>query len=404
MVKEKQLSLFSKTQKIQFPFQYGGKTAFIMKYFLIAGEASGDLHASTLMAQIKNTDKEAEFMFLGGDLMLSQGGKILQHYREMAYMGVTEVLANISKIKKNFEICKTNMLKFSPDAVIFVDYPGFNLKMAKFAKEHGFKTFYYISPKIWAWKKRRAYTIKKYVDKMFAIFPFEKEFYKQFDYDVEYVGNPLIDAMRAKEKDILPYEDFVEKYSLDSRPKIALVPGSRKNEIQKLLPEMLKIVPRFGNYQFLVCGAPGIEKGFYSSFLNGFSGVNIIYGDTYNVVKHSIAAVVTSGTATLETAILGTPQVVVYKLNTISYWAAKAFVKIKYFSLVNIILGREAVKELLQSKLSDDISSELERIISDDDYRKKMTDSYKEIIAVSGDGTASKKTAQIIYQDIQKKN
>ncbi len=220
-----------------------------MKYFIIAGEASGDLHAANLMKQLKKVDSKADFMFFGGDLMQKEGGKMLVHYRDTAYMGVTEVLANWKKIKKNFEICYKNLLEYSPDAVVFVDYPGFNLKVAKFAKTHGFKTFYYISPKIWAWKKRRAYTIKKYIDKMFAIFPFEQDFYKQFGYQVEYVGNPLVDAMKGYE--LLEKEAFIKKYNLSDKPKIAFVPGSRKNEIQKLLPEMMKIIPDLaGNMNF----------------------------------------------------------------------------------------------------------------------------------------------------------
>lgn len=374
-----------------------------MKYFILAGEASGDLHASNLMKELKKVDQEADFMFFGGDLMLSEGGKMLVHYRDTAYMGVTEVLSNLKKIKKNFSICYDNLLKFCPDAVILVDYPGFNLKVAKFAKEHGFKTFYYISPKIWAWKKRRAYTIKKYIDKMFAIFPFEQKFYQQFNYQVEYVGNPLVDEMKKKEKEFLDYQTFVQKYNLNSKPKIALVPGSRKNEIQKLLPEMLKTLPEFINdYEFVVCGAPGIDETYYQEFIKDYP-VKIVFSDTYNVVKNSVAAVVTSGTATLETAFLRTPQVVVYKMNTISYLAAKALVKIKYFSLVNIIGGREIVKELLQTKLAKSISDELKNILNKQEYRQKMLQGYDEIIAISGDGTASKRTAEIIYNEINKK-
>jgi lipid-A-disaccharide synthase len=370
-----------------------------MKYFIIAGEASGDLHASNLMKELKNVDAKADFMFFGGDLMCAEGGRMLVHYRDTAYMGVTEVLANLGKIKKNFKTCYDSLLEYSPDAVILVDYPGFNLKVAKFAKSHCFRTYYYISPKIWAWKKRRAYTIKKYIDKMFAIFPFEREFYRQFDYEVEYVGNPLVDQMKVKEKDIIDFQSFVTKYSLSQKPKIALVPGSRRNEIQKLLPEMMKVVPAFEDkYEFLVCGAPGIERNFYDGYLKG--GVKIIFNDTYNVIKNSLAAVVASGTATLETAFLETPQVVVYKLNTISYLAAEAFVRIKYFSLVNIISGKEVVKELLQTKLAEDIKKELLRLLDDKDYREKMLKEYREIKNVSGDGTASHRTAEIIFQDI----
>lgn len=370
-----------------------------MKYFLIAGEASGDLHASNLMRQLKEQDTNADFIFLGGDLMQAQGGKMLVHYREMAYMGVVEVIANMGKIRRNFKICKDEMLEYKPDAVILVDYPGFNLRMAKFAKQHGFKTFYYISPKIWAWKKRRAYTIKKYVDKMFAIFPFEIEFYQHFDYNVEYVGNPLMDALKNFEPQLLDANAFRDKYSLPDKPIIALVPGSRRNEIDKLLPEMLAIIPQFDGYQFVVCGAPGIDEKYYDKYIDG-SDVRVIFNDTYNIVKNAVVAAVTSGTATLETACLGTPQVVCYKMNTLTYWAAETFVKIKYFSLVNIIAGREVVKELLQSHLSNDIAAELHRILSDDDYRNKMLSSYNEIKSTLGNGLASANTARVIVESM----
>ena len=371
-----------------------------MKYFLIAGEASGDLHASNLMRQLKVYDPDAQFMFLGGDLMQAQGGKMLVHYREMAYMGVWEVIANAGKVKRNFKICKDAMLDYKPDAVILVDYPGFNLRMARFAKEHGLRTYYYISPKIWAWKKRRAYTIKKYVDKMFAIFPFEIDFYKQFDYHVEYVGNPLVDAMKETESQMLDAKAFREKYSLPEQPIIALVPGSRRNEIDKLLPEMLAIVPDFPDYQFLICGAPGIATDFYDKYVAG-SGVRVIFNDTYNIVRNSAAAAVTSGTATLETAFLGTPQVVCYKMSGLTYALAEMFVKIKYFSLVNIIAGREVVKELLQSHLSKDISAEIRHILDDADYRTSMLKSYDDIRATLGDGLASANTAKMIVDEVK---
>lgn len=371
-----------------------------MKYFLIAGEASGDLHAGNLMRQIKIADPEADFMFLGGDLMQAQGGKMLVHYREMAYMGVVEVLANIGKVRRNFAICKEQMLSYRPDAVILVDYPGFNLKMARFAKEHGFRTYYYISPKIWAWKKGRAHTIRKYVDKMFAIFPFEIDFYKQFDYRVEYVGNPLTDAMKEFEPNLMDETQFRLKHNLDARPIIALVPGSRKSEISNLLPEMLAVMPDFPAYQFVVCGAPGIDPSFYDRLLKG-KEAHIVFGDTYNVIHNAEAAAVTSGTATLETAFLRTPQVVCYKMAALTYWLAEIFVKIKWFSLVNIVAGCEVVKELLQSHLSADISKELRHILDDEAYRNKMLESYNDIRNTLGDGLAAENAAKVIVQDLE---
>ena len=396
---------------LQLPFHISltPKEFLSMKYFLIAGEASGDLHAGNLMRQIRRQDPDADFMFLGGDLMQSQGGRMLVHYREMAYMGVVEVLANLGKVRRNLAVCKEQMLSYRPDAVILVDYPGFNMKMARFAKEHGMRTFYYISPKIWAWKKRRAYSIKKYVDKMFAIFPFEIDFYRQFDYKVEYVGNPLTDAMKEFEPSLLPREEFLQKHNIPDSRLIALVPGSRTGEIQKLLPEMLAVVPDFPGYHFVVCGAPGIDPGFYDQFLaadgNITAGgrVSIVFGDTYNVIRNSDAAAVTSGTATLETAFLRTPQVVCYKMAGLTYWLANLLVRIKWFSLVNIIAGREVVRELLQSHLSADISAELRHILGDGAYRDAMLKSYDEIRQSLGGGLASENTAKVIVGELMTK-
>ncbi len=373
-----------------------------MRYFLVAGEASGDLHASNLMAQIKEHDSDADFMFFGGDLMQAQGGVMLKHYREMAYMGLFEVIANIGKVKANFKLCKQKLLEYNPDAFILVDYPGFNLRMAEFAHEHHIKTFYYISPKIWAWKKKRAYKVKKFIDKMFVIFPFEVEFYKQFDYKVEYVGNPLIDAMRLKEKDIMPKEQFFEKYNI-KKPVIALVPGSRKSEIKYILPEMLKVMPHFEQYKFIICGAPSIPKDYYKEII-GSNNVELIFDQTYTIVKHAVAAVVASGTATLETAFLNTPQVVCYKFMPLSYTVASPFIKVKYFSLVNIILNKPAVKEILQYKLDTQIIEELRSILFNDLYAERMLNDYRQIHSILGNGSASQATAKRIVEILKNNN
>lgn len=372
-----------------------------MKYFLIAGEASGDLHASNLMAQIKQFDKDAEFRFFGGDLMQAVGGTLLKHYREMAYMGIFEVVANMDKVKANLKLCKEEIIKYKPDAFIAIDYPAFNLRMAKVAKKHGIKTFYYISPKVWAWKKKRAFTIKKLIDKMFVIFPFETEFYKQYDYPVEYVGNPLVDAMKMREKDILPVDEYISRFNLDSeKPIIALVPGSRKSEIKQLLPEMLKMTDHFREYQFVIAGAPGIDPAYYNNFVDT-DKIKIVFGQTYTVIKHARAAIVASGTATLETAFLNTPQVVVYKFMKLSYLVGKPFVRIRFFSLVNIILNIEVVKELLQTNLENKIKDELQNILYDEPYRDKMQNYYAKIRTMLGDGTAAQKTAKRIVELIR---
>ena len=372
-----------------------------MKYFLIAGEASGDLHASNLMAQIKKEDPDAEFRFFGGDLMAAQGGTMLLHYREMAFMGIFEVVANLCKVKRNMKLCQEALKEYMPDLLILVDYPGFNLRMAKFAKTLGLKVYYYISPKIWAWKKKRAYTVKKLIDKMFVIFPFEVDFYKQFDYKVEYVGNPLVDAMKAREKDIIPADEFRQRNSLNDKPIIALVAGSRRNEIKKLLPEMMTVTTKFPDYQFVVAGAPGIDHDFYNEFIRGYDNVKVVFDQTYSVVKNAVAAVVTSGTATLEAAFLRTPQVVVYKLQYASYLVGRMLVKINFISLVNIILNRECVKELIQTDLANRIINELSHILTDNDYRTRMLQDYEEINTILGDGSASAQTAKVIVEDVR---
>lgn len=373
-----------------------------MKYFLIAGEASGDLHASNLMAQIKKEDPEADFRFFGGDLMLAQGGTLIRHYREMAFMGFVEVLANLGKVNQNFKLCRKALTEFMPDLVILVDYPGFNLRMAEFAKSLNLKVYYYISPKIWAWKKKRALKIKKYIDKMFVIFPFEVDFYKQFDYKVEYVGNPLIDALKAKEDSLLTFTKLQSKYSLSDKPMVALVAGSRRAEIKKLLPVMLKASKNFPQYQFVIAGAPGIDKEYYDKFLKNYPGVSVIFNQTYSIVKNAIGAIVTSGTATLETAFLRTPQVVIYKLQYLTYLLGRLLVKINFISLVNIILNRLAVKELIQTDLVNRITDELNNILTNTPYREKMEADYEEINSILGNGSASAKTAKIIVEDLKK--
>lgn len=346
-----------------------------MKYYIIAGEASGDLHGSNLMTEIIKRDPNAAFRYFGGDLMKSRGGTLVKHYREMAYMGLFDVLKNIRTILKNMRFCKQDLLTYHPDMVIFIDFPGFNLKVAKFASKHKFHTIYYISPKIWAWKRSRVHDIKKYIDQMFVILPFEVDFYKQYDYDVDYVGNPVLDAVNNyhnKES----FEDFCKAYNLTGKPIVALLAGSRKQEIDALLPEMLEVVPFFPGYQFVLAAAPSIDISYYCSF-NLPENLSIIENQTYRILSHARAALVTSGTATLETALFNVPEVVCYKTNILQYRLGKIFVKIRFFSLVNLIMEKEVVKELLQFELSSRMKSELDEILHNDDYRQNMLSNFK---------------------------
>jgi lipid-A-disaccharide synthase len=370
-----------------------------VKYYIIAGEASGDLHASNLMHELNKIDSSAEFRVWGGDLMQQQGGQIVKHYKNLAFMGFFEVLVNLGKIRQNFKLCKTDLLDFKPDLLILVDYPGFNLRMAKFAKENNIKTYYYISPKIWAWKKSRAWKIKKYIDKMFVIFPFEKDFYKNYDYEVEYVGNPLIDELEKKKEQLQNEDDFRRNNQLSEKPIIAMLAGSRKQEIKYILPEMLSAVNKFPDYQFVLAGAPGFTLDNYTGYLKSYP-VKLIFNQTYDLLKHAHAAVVTSGTATLETALFNIPQLVVYKMNGPTYEIGKFFIKVKYFSLVNIIMQQTIVQELLQKKLKDKIENELKKIVFEEEYRKKMLDNYQKLKDKMGSVGASRRTAEVIYKDL----
>ncbi len=370
-----------------------------MKYFLIAGEASGDMHASNLMKEIIKLDKDAKFQFLGGDLMknIAQKDPII-NYKEMAFMGVIDVIKNIFKIFKNLKITKQAILNFQPDVVVLVDYPGFNLKIAKFTNRNGFKTHYYIAPKIWAWKEGRIRLIKKYIDKLYIILPFEKEFYKKYQYQAEYVGNPVVDAVNNY--NFLERKDFLKKFNLQEKPIIALLPGSRKNELKRTLSKMLKIVDFFTDYQFIISGAPGFTVKDYKQFITE-KKIPVIFDYTYDLLNQSRMAIVTSGTATLETAIIKIPQVVVYQVDNLQYRLFRNFVKIKYFSLVNIILNKEAVPELLQKTFNTHrLNKELIKIESGE-KREKMLEEYEQLSKLLGKDSASKKTAQLIIEDIQ---
>jgi lipid-A-disaccharide synthase len=348
-----------------------------MKYYLIAGEASGDMHAANLITAIKKIDPAADFRCFGGDLMKEAGAMLYIHYRDMALMGI-EVLRKYPTIRRNKRLCRQDILNYKPDVLILVDYSGFNLPMARFAAENQIRVVYYISPKLWAWAKWRVKTVRNYVLKMFVILPFEVDFYKEHQVAAEYYGNPVLDSIYAFENNFKPDDNFRIKNMLDNRPIIALLAGSRKQEIDNLLPEMLAVIPHYQGYQFVVAGAPSISSEYYDRYISG-TGAHIVYSQTYTLLKHADAAIVTSGTATLETALLGTPEVVVYKTSPVTFFVGNFLVKIKFFSLVNLILDAVVVRELLQENLARDIRIELDKLLFDYSYRENMLQNYEQL-------------------------
>lgn len=369
-----------------------------MKYYIIAGEASGDLHGANLMKELFKQDPKAEIRFWGGDLMQQAGGTLVKHYRDLAFMGFAEVVQNLKTILNNIKICKQDILSFQPDVIIYIDYPGFNMRIAEWARKQGFKNHYYISPQIWAWKESRIKAIKRDVDHMYIILPFEKDFYeKKHNFAVEFVGHPLIDAIHnRKSTDAV---SFRKEHSLDDRPVIALLPGSRKQEIAKMLEGMLSVVNDFPDYQFVIAGAPSQEYSFYQQFL-GSSNVKFISNKTYDLLSIAHAALVTSGTATLETALFKVPEVVCYKGNWISYQIAKRIITLKYISLVNLILDKEIVKELIQNDFNKkNIKAELQKILAPD-YRANLLKQYDLLEQQLGGMGASQKTAALIIKHL----
>jgi len=367
-----------------------------LKYYIIAGEASGDLHASNLMKSLKNEETHTDFRFWGGDLMEKVGGTLVKHYRELAFMGFAEVFMNLRTILNNIKYCKQDILKYAPDAVILVDYPGFNLRIAEFAKKHQITVHYYISPQIWAWKENRIKKIKRDIDHMYVILPFEKDFYEdKHNFPVHFVGHPLLDAI-ADRKPLDPVK-FAKENKLSDKPIIALLPGSRKQEITKMLSVMLKMVPKFPDHQFVIAGAPSQERSFYENIM-AEQDVAIVENMTYDLLSVSNAALVTSGTATLETALLKIPEVVCYKGNKISYQIGKRLVNVKFISLVNLILDREVVTELIQDQFNEkNLEDELFKIL-DHKYREEMFDQYYELEQKLGGKGASEKTAKLIIK------
>jgi lipid-A-disaccharide synthase len=367
-----------------------------MKYYIIAGEASGDLHGANLIKAIKEKDPQAIFRCWGGDLMQAQGAEVVKHYRDLAFMGFIEVVKNLPTITKNIKFCKSDILQFSPDVVIFIDYPGFNLRIASFVKEHNIKTVYYISPQIWAWKQSRVHQIKRDIDKMLVILPFEKEFYERFDCKVDFVGHPLLDAIQSLDNSDGSWK---AKNGLSEKPIIALLPGSRKQEINSMLPIMLSVANDFLDYQFVVAVAPGQELDFYQPFTEKYP-VKLVQGKTYSLLQNAHAALVTSGTATLETALFNVPEVVCYKGSKISYEIAKRIIKVKYISLVNLIMDKMVVKELIQSELNTpNIVAELNEILKDD-VRARVSADYQLLKEKLGGAGASQRAADKIVEFI----
>lgn len=365
-----------------------------MKYYIIAGEASGDLHASNLMKSINKNDAKAEFRAWGGDLMQEQGAVIVKHYRDLAFMGFAEVLMNLRTILSNISFCKKDISSFNPDIIILVDYPGFNLRIAEFAKKAGIKVIYYISPQIWAWKKNRVHAIKKYVNKMMVILPFEKDFYGKYDFPVDFVGHPLLDSI--DEEKFSEKSTFLKTNSLGNKPIIALLPGSRKQEVSVMLKIMLSVENEFTDYQFVIAGVETLGKQFYEDALSN-TNAKVLFGQTHNIVANATAALVTSGTATLETAIIGTPEVVCYSGNWISVLIAKRIVNIKYISLVNLIMDRLVVTELIQSDLNKkNLLKELKKILPDGENRQLMKEDFTLLKQKLGNSGASDKAAEII--------
>lgn len=372
-----------------------------MKYFLIAGEASGDLHASNLMAALRKVDKESDFRFLGGDLMQAVGGTLIKHYKEMAYMGFIPVIMHLKTILKNMKTCKENIRQYCPDVVILIDYPSFNLKIAKFVKEKlNIPVYYYISPKIWAWKKYRIKAIRRYVDRMFCILPFEIDFYNKLQYNVDYVGNPSVDAIaKFRASQIQNPDRFIKEEKLNDKPILALLAGSRKQELKDNLPTMLEVANFYPELQTIIAGAPGLEAKDYESYIAN-RDIKIIFGKTYQLLQHSKAALVTSGTATLEAALLCVPQVVCYYViwGKIASFIFQHFFHIPYISLVNLIGQKTIVQELFGNRFSkEQIHEELERILHDSSYRNSMLNEYNNIIRILGNEGASDRAATLIF-------
>lgn len=370
-----------------------------MKYYLVAGEASGDLHGANLMKALKEKDPEAEFRFFGGNKMQAEGGELVKHYSDMAFMGFVEVVANLRTIAKNLKNCKKDISVWKPDVLVLIDFPGFNLRIAEAAKKAGILVCYYISPKVWAWNQKRVLKIKRVVDHMFCILPFEVDFYREWGMPVDYVGNPLLDAINA----FRPDAAFRKEHHAGEKKIVALLPGSRRQEIARVLPDMVRATSHFREFKFIVAGAPSFDPAYYEPYLQG-PDIDIVFNATYDLLINSYAAIVTSGTATLETALFHVPQVVVYKGNRLTIAIGRILIKVKFISLVNLILGKPAVKELIQQDCNPQrIAKELGKILNNGDHREEINNSYQELADRMGQPGASARTADLIIRYASKK-
>ncbi|PUZ29157.1 lipid-A-disaccharide synthase [Chitinophaga parva] len=368
-----------------------------MKYYLIAGEASGDLHGSNLIKQIKLQDPEADIRCWGGDLMQQAGGTLVKHYRDLAFMGFVEVVMNLRTILRNMDFCKQDIAAFRPDVLVLIDYPGFNMRIAKWGKAEGYETIFYISPQVWAWKENRVKQIRETVDKMLCILPFEQAFYEKWNYPVEYVGHPLIEVIKeAKAQPVVA--------PLSNKPIVALLPGSRKQEVSVKLPLMLTQAKHFPDHQFIIAQAPSLEDSFLLSLIGDQPNVSMVKGQTYTLLKQAAAALVTSGTATLETALFGVPEVVCYKGSPISYFFAKRLIKVKYISLVNLVMDKLVVTELIQDELTEaNLLRELTLLLKDVPTRQRLQADYAELWHKLGEKPASRRAAEIIVEEASHK-
>jgi lipid-A-disaccharide synthase len=369
-----------------------------MRYYIIAGERSGDLHGGNLVKALRQQDANASLRGFGGEYMQQAGVDLTVHYKDLAFMGLVEVLTNLNKISNYIKKCKQDILEFKPDVIILIDYGGFNRRIAKFGKKEGIRVFYYIPPKVWAWYQSRALELKRNVDRLFVILPFEKPFFKKFDWDVDYVGNPVLDAVKAH----IPDDKFLMKYSFDNNASlVALLPGSRKQELKTILPLMANVVKKFPTIQFAVAAVSNLDKTMYSE-LQALPNVKFVFEDTYNLLLHAKGAIVTSGTATLETALFRVPQVVVYKTSYITYRIVKWLINVPYISLVNLIADKEVVKEMIQGDAnSEKVSNELEELLNNTSYRNNMLENYDEIIRILDIGSASENTAKLMVRYLQ---
>lgn len=366
-----------------------------MRYYLVAGERSGDLHGGNLINAIKKHDTEAIFRGFGGENMKAAGMDLAVHYSDMAFMGFVEVLRNIGTITGYIKKCKADILSYKPDVVILIDYAGFNRRIATFARNNGFRVFYYITPKVWAWRQKRALQLKANVDRMFVILPFEKDFFKKFDWNVDYVGNPVLDAVKAH----IPDPEFMKKHRLPpAGPLVALLPGSRRQEVHAMVPILAAVARRFPEYHFAVAAINNFNQDFYGS-LAALPNVTLVYEDTYNLLLHARAAIVTSGTATLETALFRVPQTVVYRTSAFTYSIAKLLIQVPFISLVNLIAGKEVIKELIQSKANaDEIGNELRSLVDDGTYRSTILQDYDTVYKALDTGSASENTGRLMVK------